>query len=415
MINKFPFFLFFILILLVSLVLGVGGGGSSSSSSSSSGSSSSSSSGGGSDGPHLYGLKCSDNGQITFNQKPRTEPVVANFEGIDLVIDGTWKGTIFTSQEGELLEAGEYTVLDQTNGNKSVECEGTVFSCRFAQISLDSCTKSFSATFTIENIDIKDIEITLEIPGKYVNKNKFLKYSKNGISTELKGAIISSSGKNRYEFSADVDKVISVQVSHPKCVGEYYVYSKMQCSDEIVVEETGDDLKCGGYLDIEDRVRCRLRLRKEQANEYENFFPEECKTRENQDECLKCYQDVQVCWDFPRGKERIDCVKRSMGLGDIEYEKEKCDSKNGEEKEHCYHKLKHDGYNLIKFRLYDLEEEAEHFMEEGKLSEDQVVSFVVQMEKNKAFFNQAKSKEERKLIILKSRKGWIDLMKGMRS
>ncbi len=65
---------------------------------------------------------------------------------------------------------------------------------------------------------------------------------------------------------------------------------------------------------------------------------------------------------------------------------------------------------MIKFRFYDLEERAEE-MEELGVSEELISEFVTNLEMKKQEFNNAKTKEERKQIILDVRKLWQDFIK----
>lgn len=237
--------------------------------------------------------------------------------------------------------------------------------------------------------------------------------------------------------------VKSLQIMHPDCVGEYYVYSKIGCmkkgnknettsdknvqdkskaeenpekKSEVLKEEPGKKLKCGGYLDINDRVKCRVSLREEQSGEWENFFPEECKAwkPENQPKCLEFYTSVRECWKFENGNARINCVKRQVKLADLLTEKANCKALEIDKKEQCNKDLKDKVNAVVKFRLYNLEEEAERFMEQGKIAKDDLVDFVVKMEFSKLEYNIAKDKQEKKNIILKARKAWIELVKKIK-
>ena len=171
-------------------------------------------------------------------------------------------------------------------------------------------------------------------------------------------------------------------------------------------EQPGEKSKCGGYLDIEDRVRCRLNLREEQKDEYENFFPEECKSWPDQRKCVQLYKSVQNCWKLPNSLARISCLQGKVGITNVREQKSECGTD-----EACREKLRQEVYTLIKLRLYNLEEEAEELMEEGKLTKSEVAEFVVKMEQSKLAFNQASDKQERKQVIVQARAYWIELMK----
>lgn len=105
------------------------------------------------------------------------------------------------------------------------------------------------------------------------------------------------------------------------------------------------------------------------------------------------------------------CAKRAIRLEAIQEEKEKCDNLTGEEKSSCVIEIKNKMYNVIKWRFYDLEERAEDFMKRGLIDEDAAVDFISKTEQSKIKFNGAKTKEERKSIILDVRKDWKELVK----
>jgi len=63
----------------------------------------------------------------------------------------------------------------------------------------------------------------------------------------------------------------------------------------------------------------------------------------------------------------------------------------------------------VKFRLYNLEEEAEELLEKGYLSFEDVRDFVVKMELKKSAFNAAQTKKERVKVLLDAREDWKEL------
>ena len=443
---KLPFFfLFFLLgiLLLSTFVYAAGGGGGSSSSGSSGGGSSSGSSG--SDGPHLDRIKCTDRGLIQFDQSPRIMPVVLGYEdGSNLTVAGTWDGTFFTSEEAELVKLGTYTIYDSKNGNKAVECPGLVFSCRMVDITLQSCTqndKELVASFKLTNIPAAEVKIDLVTEGVYVNQWRTLTYQKDMKSTELKGAKITPQEDKSFQFTAsNLPPILTIQVSHPECIGKYYVYSKMDCQQETTKDSgkdsnkesnkergnggnikqgewtstpdsskvsSGQQLKCGGYLDIKDRVKCRVRLDESQAKEYDNFFPEECRSWDDADACVTLYRSVQSCWEKQTSDTRVACLRAKVQLGDIASRKSSCQGD-----QFCLDAVRREVHTFIKLKLYNLEEAAEEFEEDGFITEDQLIGFVVKMEESKLAFNRAKSKAERRLVILQARQHWIALVKG---
>ena len=404
--------------LAITLVLAAGGGGGGG--------------GGGGSGSSSVSrysdLKCTDTGVLSFTRGAEwDEVIVQDPNGDEITISGSWKNGKFTSEEAVMVKAGKYVVNDPKYGNKEVTCPGLAFSCTLMNLQLQECQQidgKVKVNFVLEGVGTSPED--LEYQFKQQDSSRLFKRSKTSISSELKKnfQIIKSSSSS---FSLETEllpAVETVQISHPRCIGQYYVYSKIDCrkgqeqegNKTVVVEENGKKLKCGGYLDIAYRVKCRLLLREEQTDEYENFFPEECKARNDpvdQEQCLQVYKAVQECWDFPNGPSRIACVKRQLKLGEILTERANCNALDAGKRENCNQELRDKAYGLIKFRLYNLEEEAEELMEEGRLSEDDVAAFVVKMEESKLAFNKATSKEERRAIILGARKAWIELMKTL--
>jgi hypothetical protein len=402
---KYRFILVILSILLLSVTLagakGGGGGGSSPS-----GGSSSSGSG---EGIFFNKLECSDAGRLTFDRKPQLRDIVfAHSDGTIVSPEGKWDGNTFISEEAEFLKQGSYTLKDELFGEKKVECPGLKFSCKLVKIDVKECKldgKDLSAEFLVEEADVADLKY-----GFSQATARELTYTQTSFDSALKNLKVSSVGSGVHKLDVeDIGAVQTLQVSHPKCVGEYYVYSTIDCvkEDETSVQQVlGDELKCGGYLDIGDRVRCRVSLREEDEDVYENFYPEECKAWEdNKPKCLEFYRSVQQCWKFPNGDERISCVKKQVGLGDIKQEKEACADDS------CLSKLKEKVYAVIKFRLYNLEEEAEQFYEQGRISKDQLVDFVVKTETSKLEFNRAANKQGRVNVILNVKRYWQGLLK----
>jgi len=413
----------FVVILSVSLVVAAGGGGGGSGggggglSSSSSGSSSGSSGGG--SGTFLYGLKCDSTGQLQFFQKPILNPVqvVSKNSGVLMTVAGKWEGTTFTSEEAIFREEGEYEVLDAQNGNKTVTCPGFTFSCKIVNLNVEKCVRKgnrWEVYFTADNVNIDDLKFEFERKNKG-KKAGLLSYAKNSHSVELKSLKWRSlTPQGRHVLEVDFwDDLEMVQVSHPGCVGQHYVYSKAKCvaEEEVVMEKEkkGKELKCGGYLGIEDRVTCRLKLTDEERNEYQNFYPEECMVRKDKEKCLNVYEAVQPCWEKENGKERIDCVKDAVNVGDVAAERAKCAVLSTDMQEDCVLRLREKVYGVVKFRLYNLEEEAEELLEKGYLSFEDVRDFVVKMELKKSAFNAAQTKKERVKVLLDAREDWKEL------
>lgn len=398
------------LLLLLPFVLAAGGGGGGG------GGGGSSSGGGGGSGPYFIALKCNDRGVLSFQQAPPIKPV--NVERVDgrynLTVAGEWNANDFTSEEAELMEAGEYVIRDPRNGDKTVECPGLTFSCRQVNLSLTSCTMdntTLAAEFSLQGpgTTTDDLDYKFTILGS----PRTLDYNKKSRSAEVRNLSVRKVGNFNYALSLEKSPAVhTLQISHPDCVGKYYIYSKMRCTEpeeRSVTISDGSALKCGGYLDLRDRVHCRLDLREEQADEYENFFPEECRSWEDQQKCVQLYRAVQNCWELSNSVARISCLQGKVGITNVREQKSGCEGDQA-----CLQALRENVYTLIKLRLYNLEEEAEEWMEEGKLTTDEVTDFVVRMEESKVAFNQAQSKQERKQVIMQARQYWLELVKKVR-
>lgn len=389
------------MVLFASFVFAAGGGGGGSTG------------GGSSSSDYAYkDLRCDDTGKISFTRSPVLDIVTITApDGSSLTIPGSWEGYKFISEEGVLVNNGTYTIPDEKYGNQTVECPGLIFSCKLVELTLQECSSTaagISVKFILKNASVDDLKYQFTWGGGTIP----LTYSPTTRSTALSDLTVNSAGANRYNaIFPNGPRVTKVQVSLPQCTGQYYVYTSMNCGEQAPAEPSGTNVKCNGYIDIRDRVICRLNLPEAQADEYENFYPEECRTRSDTEECLQAYKAVQECWDFPNGDARINCVKRVLKLGDILTEKANCNALDTGKRENCNSELKEKVYNLIKFRFYNLEEEAEKLMEQGKLTADEVTDFVVKMEESKVAFNEAKSKQERKDIIIQAREYWIELMR----
>ena len=211
-------------------------------------------------------------------------------------------------------------------------------------------------------------------------------------------------------------KVANIRIINEKDVRELPETNK-KISEKSMAEVKKDDtdsdeakLKCGNLGTLKERISCRLGLEKdEQEKELELYYlPEECRTLSGSARgiCIARYKSVQTCWKFPIGDERVSCVKRAMKLGTIQEEKEACNKLTGEEKSTCVRELKNKVYDLIKWHFYDSEERAEDFMNRGLVDKETVTDYIEKTEQNKAKFNEAKTKEQRKDIILAVKKDW---------
>ncbi|MBI2667679.1 hypothetical protein HYX17_02815 [Candidatus Woesearchaeota archaeon] len=184
---------------------------------------------------------------------------------------------------------------------------------------------------------------------------------------------------------------------------------------ELIPEEPKKNeevVKCGNLNTIKERVKCRLELKDYELSQEQglNYLPEECRKLTFRKECINRYEQTQKCWKFPVGDERISCVKGNLNLGNIKNEVALCNIKTSRDKTECKELIEEKVYNLIKFRFYDLEERAEELINNG-VNAELVADFISEIEFKKIEFNEAKTKEEKKEIILEVRKIWIEFIK----
>ena len=167
-------------------------------------------------------------------------------------------------------------------------------------------------------------------------------------------------------------------------------------------------LKCRNLATLNERVGCRLQLSdKDLIQELQiSYLPEECALANSEmkkESCVKLYSSLQPC--FNQQANRIACAKRILNVGDIATEKANCGNSIN-----CIQNLREKTYSLIKFRFYELEERAEEFLESGIISNDVATLFISNLELKKQQFNNAKSYDERRNIILEIRSLWRDFI-----
>lgn len=144
-------------------------------------------------------------------------------------------------------------------------------------------------------------------------------------------------------------------------------------------------LKCSDLTIQRDRIRCRINLPEE--NEL-NYLPEECRARADKDACLATYQTVRSCFNL-EALQRVACAKKVLSLADIAEEKAKCKDAA------CLDNLRGKVFDLVKFRIYNLEYKAQEMKGAGEYL---VVDFIAAAEQKKIEFNSA-SLEQKKNIV----------------
>lgn len=178
----------------------------------------------------------------------------------------------------------------------------------------------------------------------------------------------------------------------------------LQSPGKISAEEAAQ-FKCSSLETMKERIRCRLKL--EEENEYE-YLPEECRAQINtsRQKCVSNYKKVQKCWEFGSDAEKVSCAKTNYGLtGTVAEQKAACDSLTGTNKSQCILELRDRVDAVVKFRIYNLEEKAQHLMEKGA-DEELVTGFVTLMEEKKQAYNAAETVNQKKLVVIEVRNAW---------
>ncbi len=181
-----------------------------------------------------------------------------------------------------------------------------------------------------------------------------------------------------------------------------------------VTPEEGAKFKCSQLETMNERVKCRLKLSEE--NEYD-YLPEECRSFVNasRDGCVSNYRKSQKCWDSERDSERFKCAASAFGLvGTVAEQKAQCNGKTGQDRSSCILELRDRVDAVVKFRIYNLEEKAQRLMEHGQVDIDTVTAFVEAMEQQKQNYNDAKTTQDKKAIILGIQKQWQSLMSSLK-
>ena len=156
-----------------------------------------------------------------------------------------------------------------------------------------------------------------------------------------------------------------------------------------------EKLQCGDKTDLRERVACRLKLAPSGiARELEiEYLPEECRAiptgSSDRGLCIARYKSLAPCWAKAVGLDRDICAKEVLKFDAAATPEAKRQAT----------------YGMIKFRFYDLSERAEDLIEDG-VSADDVATFVATVESKKQEFNAARTKDQRRQIILDVRAAW---------
>jgi len=162
------------------------------------------------------------------------------------------------------------------------------------------------------------------------------------------------------------------------------------------------NLKCSQLGTVRERIKCRVNLPEE--NEL-NYLPEECRalTGLSTARCVTNYQTVQRCFQLENDVARVSCAKKNLVLGRVAEEKSKCTNTA------CLEELRTKVFDVVKFRIYNLEYKAQELKEKG-VDENLILNFITSAEQKKIDFNNAQTIAEKKQIVRDVISLWKDFV-----
>lgn len=372
----------------------------------------------GGSGPYFTDFSCNDAGAISFRKNPQIETVnIINVNTNERFenVQGVWYGNYFESDDLLFIESEKYQLEGQ---DATTICPSFAFSCKLADITIKNCWIGDQLTAEFNTTNITNFGNL-----KYVFKAGKRTYTKTktGYSTELKSLEIIGS-ENNYQLTLPGNlSITQLQISDTGCETKYDTFDVEICQigekpldikEEDLVKK--ENLMCADMITLEDRVRCRLNLPEEVAQRQNQlrYLPEECKAIDDissKDDCIQRYKASSICWkDQPLGDKRFTCGRQIIGLKDsLQDDIQEC--RNKEDKSSCFQDLKEKVFIMHKFKFYDLEERAEELLEKG-IDKTKITEFIIEMEKAKQEYNQDLTFSQRKLVILKIRNLWKDLV-----
>jgi hypothetical protein len=180
------------------------------------------------------------------------------------------------------------------------------------------------------------------------------------------------------------------------------------------ISQACEHLQCGNLATLEERITCRLTLTPAGIDRELKiqYLPEECRAITNnaneRKDCIARYKSYKPCWTLPEGEGRFACASKALNLSaSVPDAIQACQTNKNPTT--CLSDLKEKVLYMIKFHFYDLEQRAEDLYYKGADPKD-IASFDVIVETKKQEFDQAKSKDDYKRIILDVRLAWQDFM-----
>ncbi|MDO8555786.1 MAG: hypothetical protein Q7R96_01260 [Nanoarchaeota archaeon] len=155
---------------------------------------------------------------------------------------------------------------------------------------------------------------------------------------------------------------------------------------------------CDDLATIYERISCRINL--PETQEY-NYLPEECRNigGTTGDQCITRYKQLQSCFTTKDYDVQISCARKKLAWTTTTVKKEAAFCKTAENFATCKQVLIEKTYNLIKFRIYILEQHINDLYKEGNITEQQATKIITTLEITKQQFNQATTIPAKKAVL----------------
>lgn len=189
----------------------------------------------------------------------------------------------------------------------------------------------------------------------------------------------------------------------------------VDCADVQTVKPTADrpcpTLQCGELPSLRERIACRLKLEPSGiAREDEiRYMPELCRVAPDDAAvaaCIALSRAFAACGPIQSADERTDCARNAVGLGaDLKAQDVACREMDDPGKTDCLAALRKKVYDLVVFRMSDLENRTDAFRKNG-VPDDVIVAFRAKAEEAMAAFRAAATKDDRRKAVLALRADW---------
>lgn len=256
-----------------------------------------------------------------------------------------------------------------------------------------SCTTGvLTVKTTLGASPIGDMSVQLKKDGGVAQK-QFTNTAGEAGFTAGSGAYTIATQRNGYAYK---ETIISIDPCAPSTP-----------SSETPVPDAVDDAPLCKEATQLERIRCRLDLKKEYVQDV-RYTPEECWGMDTsaRQSCIQRYRLFQTCRTLETDEGRAACIRPKLGLnGTLEAILADCRTRFGTSRALCVQQVKEAVFNLVKFRMYNLEYKTEEFLDAGmNRTEGEVI--LVKIAQAKIAFDQAITMDQRRAAIRQLQQDW---------